>query len=51
MASRPDLANDKKPDAFQVAPRYVDLKYIGEGAYGCVWFVKHGPSCLLPSAH
>ena len=23
--------------AFDVAPRYTDLNYIGEGAYGMVW--------------
>jgi len=23
--------------AFYVAPRYEDLQYIGEGAYGMVW--------------
>ena len=24
---------------FDVAPRYTDLNYIGEGAYGMVWYV------------
>lgn len=25
---------------FDVAPRYTNLTYIGEGAYGMVWYVK-----------
>ena len=27
--------------AFEVAPRYTDLSYIGEGAYGMVVYVCH----------
>lgn len=26
-----------KGQIFEVAPRYFDLNYIGEGAYGMVW--------------
>ena len=26
--------------AFDVGPRYSGLTYIGEGAYGMVWYVK-----------
>lgn len=26
-----------KGQAFDVGPRYTDLQYIGEGAYGMVW--------------
>jgi hypothetical protein len=26
-----------KGQAFDVGPRYVNLSYIGEGAYGMVW--------------
>ena len=26
-----------KGQIFEVAPRYYDLNYIGEGAYGMVW--------------
>jgi mitogen-activated protein kinase 1/3 len=25
---------------FDVAPRYTNLNYIGEGAYGMVWYVR-----------
>lgn len=38
--------NEEKPETvrgqvFDVGPRYVTLNYIGEGAYGMVWYVFH----------
>ena len=34
MASIPELVNNVP---FFVGPKYQDLKFIGEGAYGLVW--------------
>lgn len=34
--------------AFDVGPRYTNLSYIGEGAYGMVWYEEFCPSSVLP---
>ena len=40
---------------FEVGPRYTDLKYIGEGAYGMVVYVDFalifGDSCIIVCRH
>ena len=39
VVDTPQTASDQvvKGQVFEVGPRYYDLNYIGEGAYGMVW--------------